>query len=245
MALRVFHLPMGQRTLGAIGSISISHIDSLSVFDNRRMFGTSKKIGAQSKIGSQSLRDRVARSIEGDSSRSTQCSSRNSVKDTKSAEDFITDPKYVLGIACGTNTVGYALLHFRGMKPIKFGVIDLEGLSDVHERASEVVGVLNILRETQLQRDAGTIDKSLSSERGRWAVAMLDHCRVPKDGNDILSLMNAQKLDGIVSHDASRLFGYDVIPKRRMSYTFRSSSEMRLLQEAQFFIVCHFAECRH
>lgn len=123
---------------------------------------------------------------------------------------------FVLGLSVRRHLAGYALLRFRDLEPLQFGLIDVRKSMEVQQKALEISAVLRDLRDTapqKLQRAASEVDvEELSlnpSRRWQWHVSVDDSTvdRSPPTNAGASATQRAiAMLQGLVIGDCKRLF---------------------------------------
>jgi len=123
---------------------------------------------------------------------------------------------FVLGLSIRRHIAGYALLRFRDLEPLQFGLIDVRKSMEVQQKALEIGAVLRDLRNTapqKLQRVASEQDLDdfdLSpSRQWLWHVSVDDSTidRSPPTNAGASATQRAiAMLQGLVIGDSKRLF---------------------------------------
>lgn len=112
-------------------------------------------------------------------------------------------PDLVVGMECSQSRAGYSILKFDDLSPVKFGLIDLSGLSDYHEAAAEIAGVMRVLKSEQDE----AFNKKLT-----WSFGMREHMRIPADSIEYKKRKKLMELQGVVGFALNQMFQSKPIP---------------------------------
>ncbi|CAE7235204.1 unnamed protein product [Symbiodinium necroappetens] len=136
----------------------------------------------------------------------------------KYAQDELGD--FILSLAVRRHMTGYALLRFRDLLPLQFGLVDYakHGADDAQKKGLEVLAVLRDLRQTAPKKllqfideseDVDVLEEEFRQRQWKWVIAM-DDSTIDRGAPKTVRESHAQRLvsmlQGLVIADCKRVF---------------------------------------